>query len=121
MDVLEQFLTMPMVLFCLVIWVLVWVQRKAVELAFPHAKEHKFWREFLLPLGPSATGAIFAAFMKMYPFPEIFAGSLSGRVFCGVVCGMGSGLVYRIYKQFLANKLGKKPEEVSDSMTPPSL
>lgn len=109
MDVLEQFLNMAMVVFSLVIWVLVFAQRKLVEYALSKLgksiKEAKLWRELLLPLGPMGTGAIVAFFATSYPYPEMFAGSDSGRVFFGIVCGLMSGFIYRLYKQFFGAKL----------------
>lgn len=102
---LNQFLTIPMIAFCLVVSVLVWAQRKGLELAFPKIKEHIVWRDFFLPLGPAATGAILGGVITNYPFPASLT-SLAGRIFCGVVCGLASGTVYRILKKFLAEKLG---------------
>lgn len=120
MDILEQFLNMAMIIFSLVIWVLVFIQRKFVEYALSKLgksiKEAKLWRELLLPIGPMVTGAIVAFFATSYPYPEMFTGSTSGRIFFGIVCGLMSGFIYRLYKQFFGAKLksalkAAKPEE----------
>lgn len=104
-SILTQFLTMPMLIFCLVVAVLVWTQRRCLELAWPKIKENKIWRELFLPIGPPGTGAILGGLIVNYPFPETLT-SLFGRIFCGVVCGLASGTVYRILKKFLNEKLG---------------
>ncbi len=101
----SQFLTLPMAIFCLVISVLVLVQRKIIELTWPQIKEHLVWRELFLPMGPPGTGAVLGGLTVDYPFPETLT-SLSGRIFCGIVCGLASGTIYRILKKFLNEKAG---------------
>src|SRR5574343_247857 len=105
MDVLEQFFSLPILVLCLVIWVLVFIQRKIVEIVLVKYKDSKIWRELLLPIGPPMTGGILAAVLKSFPFPEVLNYAPSGRIFCGIVCGLASGLIYRIIKQFLSAKL----------------
>lgn len=113
----NQFLTLPIGIFCLVIFVLVLAQRKVLELIWPKIKEHLFWRELFLPMGPPATGAVLGGLIVNYPFPEGLT-SLSGRIFCGVVCGLASGTVYRILKKFLNEKLGPDvAEKDSDDLS----
>lgn len=114
-DILDQFLTMPMIAFCLVIWALVFIQRKGLETAFPGIKEKAFWKEFLVPVGPLGTGAILAAVLSMYPFPEMFVGHWTGRAILGVICGMGSGLVHRVAKKMVFEKFFPNVPEASGS------
>ena len=101
-DLVEQVLSVPMVVFALVIWALVWIQRRGLETFIPSIKNKKWWNDFLIPLGPLGTGAILASILTMYPFPELLAGHWTGRAALGLVCGLGSGLVYRLYKKMLA-------------------
>lgn len=103
MDIVNQFLTLPMFVLSLVIWVFVWLQRKLLELKWPTIQTSKLWRELFLPMGPVGTGALIGAIAAKYPFPDMLT-SLSGRVFCGIVCGLCSGLGYRLLKQFIASK-----------------
>lgn len=117
MEVLDQFLTLPMLVLCLVIWVLVWTQRKVLELVRPSIKESKLWRELFLPLGPPGTGALVGLIAAKFPFPDMLT-SISGRMFVGVVCGLCSGLAYRMLKQFFASKSGGQPDSSSNTTLP---
>lgn len=110
MNIFDQFLTLPMLIFCLVIFVLVWFQRRFLELAWPKIKDNVFWRELFLPIGPPGTGAILGALICDYPFPDIL-NNLTGRIFCGIVCGLASAKAYRIMKMFLAEKTGQNAEQ----------
>lgn len=121
-EIVEQFLSLPLVIYCLVIWALVWVQRRGVEVGIPSIKTKKFWTEFLVPLGPLGTGALLAAALPMYPFPEMFVAHWTGRAAVGLACGLVSGLVFRIVKKALVEKLGQlatkfatKKEDAADS------
>lgn len=127
MDIIEQFFTFPMVAFCLVIWVLTWLQRKLVERYIKAAKDSWLWREILLPLGPVATGIIMAVLIKTFPYPESW-NSMSGRVAFGLVCGLISSKIYRIFKKTFEKKAKDSGvEETKDagptellSISPPS-
>lgn len=113
-----QFFTVPMALLAIVVWVLVLAQRKVLELKWPNFKENRWWRELFLPLGPAGTGGILAVAIAKYPFPDVLAGSWEGRLFCGIVAGLGSGTVYRILKQFLALKSGQTDTSAVDNSLP---
>jgi len=111
MEVLAEFLSLSMVIFSLGVWILVWAQRKLIEYTLSKfgkkIQTSKLWRDVLLPLGPIGTGGIVAYFATSYPYPEMFANSDSGRVFWGIVCGLASGFIYRMYKKFFSAKLGQ--------------
>lgn len=113
---LGELLTLSTLVFCLMVWVVVWLQRKLVERLWKNAKENKWWNEIFLPIGAPATGGLLAAFVKMYPFPEQFGSSLSGRVFFGCVCGLLSGYAYRIVKRMLAKKEADSGESDGDEL-----
>lgn len=109
MDIIEQFLTIQMILFCLVIFVLVWIQRKVVEVYFPKVKASKLWTEFFLPLGPCGTGFTFAAIVKSYPFPAILDDTWLNRGCLGIGCGIFAAYVYRMINAAFNKKIGTDP------------
>jgi hypothetical protein len=105
-NILEQLITVPNILFCIIVALVVMGQRKAVEYFWKTAKDNHIWNELLLPLGPIGTGAGLAAVLKMYPFPEVFVASLWNRLILGAVCGLASAHVYKIAKKFIQSKEG---------------
>ena len=68
------------------------------------AKENTLWANLILPILPTLLGITCAALAKRYPFPDDIH-SLSGRMAFGLVAGVLSGLVYRVMKSFLINKI----------------
>ncbi len=106
MEIFEQLLTLPNLVFCLAIWALVFIQRKIVETVWSGAKTNKYWREIFLPVGPLFSGAGLAAAVSpdLYTFPDMFT-TIWGRLFFGLVCGLASGLVYRMFKKGLKETL----------------
>lgn len=113
MDLLEilSFTTMA---FCGVIAGIVWIQRKLFEILLKKYKPSffenkttisKLYHELFVPAGPLGVGGLLAWLFSNYPFPEIFAGSASGRVFYGIFCGLISGWVYRVIKKMFEEKL----------------
>lgn len=107
--------TAPVLIFCVMVYFVTKVVRKAFELRFENIKDNKYWRELFLPLGPIGTGMILAAVFYGYPFPEAFSESFLTRGVLGVVCGGASGLVYRIFKAlFPKNKSDNKIDSEKD-------
>lgn len=105
LEAVEQFLSIATIVFCLVVAFLVLIQRRIAETAFPKIKRNKYWRGLFLPLGPAATGFLLSWLVTSYPYPELFANSSVARAFFGITCGLASGVVYRIFKQFFGDKL----------------
>lgn len=103
-EVILQFFSLPTLVLCLVVWCLVWFLRKVTEHFWTASKTNKLWNSLGLPVLPLVTGGLIGLLAKQYPFPEIFAASMSGRVFFGVVCGLASAHIYRIIKKFLKSK-----------------
>lgn len=102
------------IVFCGVIFGLVWIQRKLFEILMGRFKPSllsgqtvisKLYTELFLPAAPLGVGGIAAFMYPSYPFPEIFTSSIEGIVFYGVFCGLISGQVYRTVKKMLAAKL----------------
>lgn len=116
MDIIEQSLTI--IVFCLVLFFTAWVFRKGLELTFPKlvakgTKLHKVWREFILPLVPVLFGGLAGGLFSTYPYPELFASTIS-HIFFGMFCGLISGLTYRLVKQNLLKNVSDKDKEEDD-------
>ncbi len=112
-DMVLQFISVPNVVLCIVVGFLVQVQRKVVETKFKGFAKTKMWTEFLLPLGPLGTGMLITA-CTSYPVPEMLAESFTGRIFFGLVAGLGSGYVYRIAKKMLKKEDINLEKELKD-------
>lgn len=114
MDVLDQFLTIPMLIFCVVIYVLVQIQRTSLEMILPTVKTSKLWTDLFLPIGPCGTGVILATIFKTYPFPAIMANSWSNRSALGIFCGIFSGYIYKLVKAWIVKKTPETKSEPTD-------
>lgn len=110
---LGQLLTLPIIVFCVVVWFVVKYLRKAVELRKPQLKDSKIWRELALPTIPLLVGMLLMVVTK-YPMPEVFPDTWVCRAFLGASCGGFSGFVYRLLKQALTKKAESAQEENSD-------
>lgn len=115
-NLLLQLFALSNLIFCLMVWVLVWAQRKVIAMVWKGAETNKWYREILLPLGPIGTGGLLGAFVSEFPYPEGFT-SLAARVFYGVVCGLLSAHVYKMVKGFV----NKHKEEIAANATPDEL
>jgi len=109
MDLIEQ--SLSIIVFCLVIFGVVWLVRKGLSLIFPKlnkkdTKLNKVWEELLLPLMPMVFGGTAGWLISSYPYPELFT-STTAHVFFGIFCGLISGLTYRLVKQNIMKKIGK--------------
>ena len=118
-DILSQLLTLATLVFSTAIFVLVWIQRRVVELAFPKLLTKKYWSELIVPVWPVGTGGLIAALISSYPYPDVFKGTWSARCAFGIFCGLFSGFVYRLVKKNLLEKLGVTTT-TDTSTTPPS-
>jgi hypothetical protein len=111
-DALAQIFVMPNLIFMLAIWILVWMQRKAISLLWKKAEDNKFYRELFLPMGPIGTGGILAMLVKQFPYPAAFT-TFGARVIFGSVLGLISAHAYKMIKSFMA-----KNGDTSDDSTP---
>lgn len=103
-NILTELITVPNLIFCIIIAILVEVQNRLIGKLWKNSKTNKIYQEFFLPLGPLGTGAILAGLVSGYPYPEMFASNFWARVFWGIICGLSSAHVYRIAKKFLVKK-----------------
>jgi hypothetical protein len=107
---LQALLSWQFLLFCLAIAAIVFVLRTIAEYVMKNwafaARESSLWNDLLLPILPVLLGTGLAFFVKKYPYPEGLM-SISGRMIWGLVAGLASGLVYRLFKTFLMGKVGE--------------
>lgn len=110
-NMFEQLITLPNFAFCLMVWVFVWIQRRAIKVLWKKAEKSRVYRELLLPMGPLGTGGIMAMLNTEFPYPEDFQ-TFWGRIFFGVMAGLGSAHAYKMAKPFLPENMQKKePKE----------
>ncbi len=122
-QILGQFFSLETIIFCIVVYIAVLVTRRLVETSAKYLSKYvpekyssnitEVWREWVLPVLPMLIGALLAFAIVAYPFPAIFAVSVSGRVFFGIVSGMASGYVYRFFKYYSKKLL---PEAVQNTV-----
>lgn len=115
MDVLSQLLSVSNIVLCLAIVALVWVQRKGAEVLAKRAfkkdlKSSTLWTEFFMPVGPLGTGALLTLIPQL-PIPEMFDGGVGAKMVFGLGIGLVSGLVFRLVKKNILEKLGKPDEK----------
>lgn len=118
-DFFGQFLSLSTLVFCLMVFSLVWVQRRAMELMFPKLPSIKSWSDFWVPLGPLGTGAIAGILCKQYPYPEMFLNSVwYDRAAYGIACGLISGLIYQLVKRNLISRISSTTDTSPPSNDP---
>jgi hypothetical protein len=100
-DFVTQFFTMPTLAFVIGVSVIVLFIRKVVEKVWKGGSTNVWWAEIALPTLPMAVAVLIAMFAKKYPYPEIFAGSYSARIFYGLVCGAFADLIYGKIKKVI--------------------
>ncbi len=115
MDVLAQLLSPSNIVLCLAIVALVWVQRKGTEVLVKRAlkkdlKNSTLWTEFFMPVGPLGIGALLTLIPQL-PIPEMFNGGMGARMVFGLGIGLISGLIFRLVKKNILEKLGKSDEK----------
>ena len=117
MDVLAQLLSVSNIILCLAIVAAVWVQRKLAVMLFQKIlnkdlNSYSLWTDFLVPIGPLGTGMLLMLISEI-PVPEMFAVSVMVKMVFGLGLGLVSGLVYRLIKKNILDKMGKSDEETT--------
>jgi hypothetical protein len=97
-----QFFTTPTLAFVVGISVLVLTIRKIVEKAWTAGAVNLWWGDVILPTLPIILAVLIAGLAKQYPFPPVFAASLSARLFFGLVCGAFADLIYMKVKKLIS-------------------
>jgi len=104
---MDFFVSWQFIVFCLGISGIIYVIRSFVEYTLANnkkfSKNSKIWRNLVLPILPVFIGAISPFIFKTYPYPQelMFNG---GKIIFGIVAGLLSGLVYRVFKGVLYQK-----------------
>lgn len=115
MELLSQLLSTTNLVLCLAVVALVWVQRKGFELLIKKAfkkdlSKYDIWTEFLVPLAPLGTGALLTLIPQL-PVMAMFAEGLLNRMVFGLGLGLVSGLVFRLIKKNVVEKVGDRVKD----------
>ena len=129
--VIHGFLSLQFLFFCLAIGAVIFVVRQVVEYGMENwwplkqwnaaNKDAKLWRGLILPILPILLGQVGALLVKGYPYPEGFS-STGGRVVFGLVAGFTSGLVVRLFRSFLSDKVSEFKNNIQyrmNNLSPP--
>ena len=122
---LQAFLSWQFLFFCLAIGAVVFVIRQVVEYGMENwwplkqwkaaNRDAKLWRGLILPILPIVLGQVGALLAKGYPYPEGFS-STSGRIVFGLVAGFTSGLIVRLFRSFLSDKVSEFKNNIAVRM-----
>lgn len=122
---LQAFLSWQFLFFCLAIGAVVFVIRQVVEYGMENwwplkqwkaaNRDAKLWRGLILPILPIVLGQVGALLAKGYPYPEGFS-STSGRIVFGLVAGFTSGLIVRLFRSFLSDKVSEFKNNIAIRM-----
>jgi len=115
MNEFSQLFSTSNIMLCLAIVAIVWIQRKGLEVFFKRVfrknlKKSVLWTEFIMPIGPLVTGALIVLIPQL-PIPQMFSGGMAAKMVFGIGLGMISGLVYRLVKKNILDKLSKSTEK----------
>lgn len=75
-----------------------------LELNNKDPSKSQLWNEVVLPLLPLFLGGIGAVLFKSFSYPDVLV-SNDDRIVFGVVAGLLSGLIYRVVKSVLYQRL----------------
>jgi len=105
--ILQTLLSWQFVIFSMAIAAVMFVLRTLAEYAMSNwasaAKESKLWNDLLLPILPVIVGPAAAVLIKAFPYPDCLTTSSSRFIF-GLVAGLLSTLLYRVFKALLLQK-----------------
>lgn len=114
--ILQMLLSWQFIVFGLAIAALIFVIRQFIEYAISNwiklskkSKLLKLWNNLFLPILPVLLGALSGFLVKTYPYPNGLS-TTGGRVVFGLVAGLMSGLLYRVIKSLLFQKVTVEPD-----------
>jgi hypothetical protein len=129
-NALTNFLSAQTVIFAIVVWFITVGFRFVIEsisiriaYIFPDKYESYWvdlWKEWILPVLPIFIGGLLAYFISGYPYPSVFAKTITARVFFGLVAGGAAGYAYRFFKYKLDQLLPKRIKEIQDNFSDPT-
>lgn len=105
--ILQTLLSWQFVIFSMSIAAIMFVLRTFAEYLMSNwkeaAKESTLWTELLLPILPVILGAGGAVLIKTFPYPDGLT-TTSSRFIFGLVAGLLSTLLYRVFKALLVQR-----------------
>lgn len=105
--ILQTLFSWQFVIFSMAIAAIMFVLRTITEYIMSNcsatAKESKLWNDLLLPILPVLIGPTAAVLIKKFPYPDGLTTS-SSRLIFGLVAGLLSTLLYRVFKALLMQK-----------------
>ena len=129
---MSVFSVLPTIIFCCVVWGLVVLQRRLLEgwifvkiresRKINLAKKDSFYTNVALPMSPIGTAIVFGYLIPAFPLFVIpgMTGMTGRMLVCGFL-GMFCGLIYRIAKKTLFNKLGTDLDTSGFDFTAPNV
>jgi Ca2+/Na+ antiporter len=105
--ILQVLLSWQFILFGLAVAAVVFVIRRVVEYFMSFKTDPKtlnFWNELVLPIMPVIVGPVSALLITSFPYPDGLVTKPSRFIF-GLVTGLLSGLMYRVFKSLLFQKI----------------
>lgn len=110
--ILEMFFSWQFIVFSLAVAAVIFVIRTVVEYFVQKSKPavKKLWHDLFLPILPVFVGGFIGHFFKSYPYPNDLT-SDGNRIVFGVVAGLLSGLLYRVIKSLIMQKISKSSSE----------
>lgn len=119
MEIFDKFLTLPVLIFCIIVYLSTLFLRRVIELADPKVKNWSWWNVVILPFGPVGVGMIEALLISSYPFPlTLTVHGWSGRMFQGIICGCFAAGGYKIVKGVITQKLGSSASSILPDKDP---
>lgn len=109
---------LPLFVFCLVCYAVVHALRTLVETLRPDVIGKKWWNPILLRALPVAFGVVGAMPHLKYPFPAAISAT-SYRLAVGFLLGSFSTVGYKIFRLYVAKKVGIDVEAPSVDSPPP--
>ncbi len=115
----------PLLMFCLGIFFVTVVMRRAVEIYVPGFAARNQWKKVWLPSLPVIAGGIAAAIMSRYPYLSSLP-TWGTRAFYGCVAGGLSSFMYKVFQAVIQAKFGVKvgvsnpPDQNMVETLPPS-
>jgi DNA-binding CsgD family transcriptional regulator len=107
--ILQTLFSWQFVIFSMAIAAIVFVVRLVLEYLMSTYtslnKEAKLWNDLILPTLPVAIGPTAAYLIASFPYPDGLTTD-SSRIIFGLVAGLLSTLLYRVFKALLIQKIG---------------
>lgn len=106
--ILQVLFSWQFILFALAVAAIMYVFRIVVEYIFESLhvdpKKPKWWNDLVLPILPVFIGTFGADFLTSFPYPNGLT-TKGDRIIFGLVGGLLSTLVYRVFKALLYQKI----------------